>query len=199
MAPVTERSALELARAIRRHEVSAAEVVEAHIERHLRFGPRVNALVADRFAAARQEAAAADRRVAGETEEELPPLLGVPFTVKESIALLGMPQSAGLMARRDLRSAQTAPVIQRLIDAGAIPLGVTNTSELTLWIESENRVYGRTNNPYDGRRTAGGSSGGEAAAVGCGGSPFGIGSDIPGSIRIPAFLRGVLGHQPSSG
>src|SRR5207237_4863970 len=80
-----------------------------------------------------------------------------------------------------------------------IPLGVTNTSELTLWIESSNRVYGRTSNPYDARRTAGGSSGGEGAAVGSGGSPFGVAADIAGSIRIPAFFCGVFGHKPSPG
>jgi fatty acid amide hydrolase 2 len=201
MSTLTERSALELAGAIRRADVSATDVVEAHIERHVRFAPRINAVVAERFAAARLEAAAADQRIAAAdaNEAELPPLLGVPFTVKESIAVTGMPQSAGLVARASVRSSQNAPVVERLIEAGAIPLGVTNTPELTLWIESENRVYGRTSNPYDARRTAGGSSGGEGAAVGCGGSPFGIGSDIGGSIRIPAFFCGVFGHKPSSG
>jgi fatty acid amide hydrolase 2 len=89
--------------------------------------------------------------------------------------------------------------VQRLIDAGAIPLGVTNTSELSLWIESFNRLYGSTRNPYDGARAAGGSSGGEGAAVGSGGSPFGVGSDIGGSIRVPAFFCGVFGHKPSPG
>ncbi len=89
--------------------------------------------------------------------------------------------------------------MKRLIDAGAIPLGVTNTSELTLWIESENPLYGRTNNPYDLSRTAGGSSGGEGAAVGSGGSPFGVGADIGGSIRVPALFCGVFGHKPSAG
>ena len=89
--------------------------------------------------------------------------------------------------------------MQRLVDAGAIPLGVTNTSELTLWIESENPVYGRTNNPYDRRRTAGGSSGGEGAAVGAGGSVFGVGADIGGSIRVPALFCGVFGHKPTPG
>jgi fatty acid amide hydrolase 2 len=110
-----------------------------------------------------------------------------------------MPLSAGLVARRDYRALESASAVQRLIDAGAIPLGVTNTSELTLWIESDNRVYGRTNNPYDSSRTAGGSSGGEGAAVGCGGSPFGLASDIAGSIRIPGLFCGVFGHKPSSG
>lgn len=200
MTALTERSASDLARAIREGEVSAAEVVEAHIERHIRCAPRVNALVAERFQAARSEAAAADRRVASaEPGTSLPPLLGVPFTVKESIALAGMPNSAGLVARRDHRAGASATAVQHLIDAGAIPLGVTNTSELTLWIESVNRVYGRTSNPYDSRRVAGGSSGGEGAAVGCGGSPFGVAADIAGSIRVPALWCGVFGHKPTSG
>jgi fatty acid amide hydrolase 2 len=103
------------------------------------------------------------------------------------------------VARREYRSTSTAPAVQRLIDAGAIPLGVTNTSELTLWLESHNRLYGRTSNPYDLKRTAGGSSGGEGAAVGSGGSPFGVGSDIAGSIRVPALFCGVFGHKPSAG
>ena len=92
---------------------------------------------------------------------------------------------------------RSATAVQRLIDAGAIPLGVTNTSELTLWIESENRVWGRTDNAYDATRTAGGSSGGEGAAVGTGFAPIGLGTDIGGSIRLPAFFNGVFGHKPS--
>jgi fatty acid amide hydrolase 2 len=194
---ITSRSAVALAGAIRAGELTAVDVVSAHIELHRRFASRVNALVADRFEAALQEAAAADALVA--SGGELPALLGVPFTVKETIALEGMPQSAGLVARGEYRSTSTAPAVQRLIDAGAIPLGVTNTSELTLWLESHNRLYGRTSNPYDRARTAGGSSGGEGAAVGCGGSPFGVGSDIAGSIRVPALFCGVFGHKPSAG
>jgi fatty acid amide hydrolase 2 len=199
-APLTERSALELARAIRRRELTASEVVEAHIALHERVAVRVNALAAERFELARGEAAAADRLLrAAADEAELPPLLGVPFTVKESIALTGMPQSAGLLAREHHLASRSAPAVQRLLDAGAIALGVTNTSELTLWIESSNRLYGRTNNPFDPTRTAGGSSGGEGAAVGSGGSPFGLGSDIGGSIRVPALFCGVFGHKPSCG
>jgi fatty acid amide hydrolase 2 len=208
MTPVTERSALELARAIRSGELTSVEVVEAHIARHQAWAPRVNAVIADRFEAARAEAESADARVAAARapaarssagEGELPLLLGVPFTVKESIAVAGMPNAAGLVSRGEHRAPASAPVVQRLLDAGAIALGVTNTSELTLWIESENRLYGRTSNPYDPSRAAGGSSGGEGAAVGCGGSPFGVAADVGGSIRIPAFFCGVFGHKPSSG
>jgi fatty acid amide hydrolase 2 len=200
MPEVTERSALELAAAIRRREVSAEDVVTAHIELLRGAASRLNAIAADRFDAARQEAADADARLAhGGDGEELPPLLGVPFTVKESIAVEGMPNAAGTLARADVRAPSSAPTVQRLRGAGAIPLGVTNTSELTLWIESDNPLYGRTNNPYNPRRSAGGSSGGEGAAVGSGGVPFGLGSDIAGSIRVPALFCGVFGHKPSAG
>jgi fatty acid amide hydrolase 2 len=198
--PILSRSVLSLARAIRARELSASEVVEVYIERHQRLAPRINALAADRFGLARQEAAVADELLrSARRDDHLPPLLGVPFTVKESIALAGMPQSAGLVARKDCLATVSAPAVQRLLDAGAIALGVTNTSELTLWIETSNRLYGRTNNPYDRARTAGGSSGGEGAAVGSGASPFGLAADIAGSIRVPALFCGVFGHKPSSG
>ncbi len=189
---------------IRRREATSAEVVEAHIALLQRVNPRLNAIVADRYDQAREQAAAADQRVAnaglrGADSADLPLLLGVPFTVKESIALAGMPHTAGLESRREIRATRNATAVKRLVDAGAIPLGVTNVSELTLWIESDNPVYGRTNNPYDQTRTAGGSSGGEGAAVGAGGAPFGVAADVGGSIRIPALFCGVFGHKPSAG
>lgn len=134
---------------------------------------RINAVAVNRYDAARADADAADARVAAAADAEaLPPFLGVPCTIKESIAMAGMPNSAGLVSRQALRSNANAPTVQRMIDAGAIPLGVTNTPELCLWIETENRQYGRTNNAYSANRTAGGSSGGEGAAVGSGGSPW---------------------------
>jgi len=197
--PITERSATSLARAIRSGELTASQVVEAHIALLERFAPKINAIAADRFEGARADARAADERIAAGAGSELPPLLGVPFTVKETIAVRGMPLTGGVPARRDQRAGDNAPAVQRIIDAGAIPLGVTNVSELTLWIESDNRLYGRTSTPYDPARTAGGSSGGEGAAVGSGGSPFGLASDIAGSIRIPALFCGVFGHKPSGG
>ena len=197
---LTERSATDLARAIRTGETSSRDVVEAHIEQIQRTHARINAVVVDRFDAARADADEADARVAAATDAEaLPPLLGVPCTIKESIAMAGMPNCAGLVSRSAWRCTENAPTVQRMIDAGAIPLGVTNTPELCLWIETENRQYGRTNNAYDRRRTAGGSSGGEGAVVGSGGSPLGLGADIGGSIRIPAFFNGVFGLKPTPG
>ena len=198
--PLTERSATDLARAIRTQETSSRDVVEAHIERIEHMQERINAVVVDRFDAARADADAADARVAATANlDELPPFHGVPCTSKESIAMAGMPNCAGLVSRNQYRSTENAPVVQRMIDAGAIPLGVTNTPELCLWIETENRQYGRTNNAYSANRTAGGSSGGEGAVIGSGGSPFGLGADIGGSIRIPAFFNGVFGMKPSPG
>lgn len=198
--PLTRRSATDLAVAIRAGEVTSQEVVDAHIEVLQRHHPRINAVVHERYEDARREAAAADERVAGAADPaELPPLLGVPCTIKESIGVQGMPNCAGVVARGEHRAPRTATVAQRVLDAGPILLGLTNVSELTMWVETENRHYGRTSNPYDPRRTAGGSSGGEGAAVGCGGSPFGLGTDLGGSIRLPAFFNGVFGHKPSAG
>ena len=197
--PLTERSALDLARGIREGEVTSREIVEAHVARLREVQPRINAVAADRFEAALEDADAADRRVAEASDaDELPPLLGVPCTIKESIALAGMPNCAGLISRREHRATETAPAAARVLEAGAIPLAVTNVSELTMWIESQNFVYGRTRNVYDQTRVAGGSSGGEGAAVGSGGSPIGLGTDIGGSIRLPAFFNGVFGHKCSA-
>ncbi len=197
---LTHRSGVALAAAIRAGDVTSREVVEAHIERFERVQPRVKPLAMERFDAAREEADAADRRIASAADgEDLPPLLGVPCTIKESIAVRGMPNAAGLVARKDHRADESAPAAQRLLDAGAICLGVTNTSELCMWIESDNRLYGRTRNAYDPRRIAGGSSGGEGSAIGSGAAPFGLGSDIGGSIRLPSFFNGIFGHKASPG
>jgi len=210
--PVTERSATALARAIREGEVSSREVVEAHIEVLRRREPELGAMVCDRFDAALADADAVDEYIRDPTDSAgsgvqvaegvrsapTGEFLGVPCTVKESISVEGMPLTAGVVARRGEVAQETAPTAARLLATGAIHLGATNTSELTMWVESENRLYGRTNNAYDARRTAGGSSGGEGAVVGSGGAPIGLGSDIGGSIRLPAFFNGVFGHKSSS-
>jgi fatty acid amide hydrolase 2 len=111
----------------------------------------------------------------------------------------GMPATFGCRNRQGTHSRADATVVARARAAGAIPLGVTNVPEWGMWYETYNDVYGRTNNPYDLRRTAGGSSGGEGALVGAGGTAFGIGTDIGGSIRMPAAFCGVYGHKPSNG
>ncbi len=191
------RSATSLAASIAEGELSSAEVVEAHIDRIVEVNGRINAVVQTRFDAARQEAVAADAlQRAG---AELPPLHGVPCTIKECFAVAGHQQTAGLVSRIGVRARRDATCVARLREAGAIPLGLTNLSELCMWLESSNRVYGRTSNPYDLRHIVGGSSGGEGAIVAAGASPFGLGSDIGGSIRLPAFFCGVFGHKPSGG
>ncbi len=192
-------SATSLARQIRLRQVSSREVVDAHIAHIETVNPILRAVVRDRFSEARQEADAADSRVQQGNTEDLPPLWGVPCTIKESFALRGMPNSGGLLARKDVIADFDAVAVSRLKGAGAIPLGVTNVSELCMWMESHNPVYGRTGNPYDPGRIAGGSSGGEGAIVGSGASPFGLGADIGGSIRMPAFFGGVFGHKATGG
>jgi fatty acid amide hydrolase 2 len=201
--PLLLASATRLARLIRDGEVSSREAVDAHIAHIERVNPKINAVVKDRFLEARREADEADALTratrAGGAPSPLPPFHGVPCTIKEAFALRGMPNSSGLVSRKSIVSESDATGVARLRAAGAIPLGVTNVSELCMWMESNNRVYGRTSNPYDVRRTAGGSSGGEGAIVGSGASPFGLGSDVGGSIRMPAFFNGVFGHKPSGG
>jgi fatty acid amide hydrolase 2 len=193
------KSGSELARLIREGECRALEVVERHIERLERVNSRLNAVVRERFDAARQEAVEADTLAEMAPASDLPPFHGVPCTIKESCALRGMPNSSGLVSRAGIVAGEDAPPVARLRAAGAIPLGVTNTSEITAWPGADNRVYGRTGNAYDPDYQCGGSSGGEGAIIGAGGSPFGLGTDIGGSIRIPAFANGVFGHKPSAG
>ena len=192
-------SATRLAARIRAGETSSERAVAVHIEHARRTHGRIHAIVADRFDAAMAEARLADAHLARHGRDGLPPLFGVPCSIKECFALEGMPQSAGLVSRRAFRATSDAPAVARLRAAGAIPMGVTNTSELCMWMETSNRLYGRTNNPYDPTRTAGGSSGGEGALVGAGAAPFGLGSDVGGSIRMPAFFNGVFGHKPTPG
>jgi fatty acid amide hydrolase 2 len=190
-------SGKQIAQRIRAGKLTSVEAVTRHIAHIQRVNPALNAVVADRFEIALAEARAADRRT--RRGGRLPPYHGVPCTIKECFALAGMPNTAGVTRRIGLYPERDAAAVRRLRDAGAIPLGVTNTSEGCMWMESDNHVYGRTNNPYDPTRIVGGSSGGEAAIIGAGGSPFGLGSDVGGSIRLPAFFNGVFGHKPSGG
>jgi fatty acid amide hydrolase 2 len=197
MSDLLTTSVRELARRVRSRTLSSLELVDAHIAQIERVNPVLNAVVRERFEEARVEARRADARQA--RGDDLPPLHGVPCTIKEAFALTGMPNTSGLLARKGFLATEDAAAVAKLRAAGAIPLGVTNVSELCMWLESNNRVYGRTNNPYDPARIAGGSSGGEGAIVAAGASPFGLGSDVGGSIRLPAFFNGIFGHKPSGG
>ncbi|RMF16888.1 MAG: amidase [Candidatus Dadabacteria bacterium] len=190
-------SATRLAEMIRAREVTSRDVVDAHIAWAQVVNPQLNAIVENRFDAARTEADAIDEQIAA--GQDPGPFGGVPCTIKECFAFAGMPNSSGLVARRDIRPTADATAVARIRNAGAVPLGVTNISELCMWMETNNRVYGRTNNPYNPAHIVGGSSGGEGAIIGSGASPFGLGSDIGGSIRMPAFFNGVFGHKPTGG
>jgi fatty acid amide hydrolase 2 len=172
--------------------------VQAHIDETQRWNPLINAVVATRYEQALEEAQLADSRLK-QDPDGLGPLHGVPCTIKESVAFAQMPNSSGLVARADKRPERSAPAVERLRRAGAIPIGVTNVSELCMWMETDNKLYGRSSNPYDVTRTPGGSSGGEGAIVGAGASPVGLGADVGGSIRMPAFFCGVFGHKPTGG
>ncbi|MBK8326349.1 MAG: amidase [Moraxellaceae bacterium] len=193
-----KQSAISLAADIKAKKISSRAVVEAHIAQIKCVNPRLNALIFDRFAQALREADQADALIASTKDiNSLPPLLGVPCTIKDTFEFEGMPQAVGMVSRKDIYGQKDAYAVAVLRKAGAIPLGVTNTPELAMWYETYNRVYGRTKNAYDRGRITGGSSGGEGAIVGAGASPFGLGSDVAGSIRMPAFFNGVFGHKAS--
>lgn len=197
---LTELSLTALQARLRRRELRASDLVEAHIAQIQTVNPLINAVVIDRFAAAREEAKAADARLQAATDPStLPPLLGIPCTVKEFFAVAGQPQTGGMVAYRDRRPAADSTVVERLKSAGAILVGLTNVPEGGMWMETWNKLYGRTQNPWNVQHTSGGSSGGEGAIVGAGGAVFGIGSDIGGSVRIPAAFCGTVGHKPSGG
>jgi amidase len=192
---LVKRSAAALAAAIRSKEVSAVEVVDAFAARIEARNPDVNAIVVLRLDEAREEARAADVRLA--RGGDCGPLHGVPYTAKEVIPVAGLPATNGTLLQADLVADRDAVAVRRMRDAGAILLGKTNLSELSLFWNSVNLVYGATSNPHDATRTAGGSSGGEAAALAASLSPVGIGSDLSGSIRAPAHWNGVFGLKVS--
>jgi fatty acid amide hydrolase len=189
--------AAELARFVAQGSVTAREVVEAHIARVEAVNPVLNALVVKRYDAALAEADAVDcRRAAG---EPLGSLAGVPVTIKESLDVAGLPSSYGLLSLASVIAASDGAYVARLRRAGAIVIGKTNLSQLMIFIESDNPVYGRSNNPWNLERSPGGSSGGEGASVASGCAPLGFGSDIGGSIRNPATSCGVVGFKPTAG
>jgi Asp-tRNA(Asn)/Glu-tRNA(Gln) amidotransferase A subunit family amidase len=186
-----------MAAAIRHKQVTPTKLVEAHLERIARLNPKLNAFVHIDAAGAFSQAKAAEVRIA--TGEVLGPLHGVPITIKSSIDVAGWPCTCGSRLRADYVVKADAPLVARLRRAGAILLGNTNTPEFLMAYETDNRVTGRTNSPWDIERTPGGSSGGEAAAIAARCSAGGVGSDGGGSIRIPAHFSGICGLKPTPG
>src|SRR5712691_49452 len=192
---LTTKSATELAALIRSRAVSPVEVVEAHLRRIERINPSLNAIVTVSADALEQARVAEAALMSG----EIGPLLGLPLTVKDTIDTKGLRTTSGSRLRANHFPDRDATVVARLKAAGAIILGKTNTAEMAIPYETNNPVFGRTNNPHDLNRTAGGSSGGEAAAIAAGLSPAGIGSDLSGSIRVPAHFCGIAGLKPTIG
>jgi amidase len=198
MNQILSASGTRQAELVRRGEVSAVELINAHLARIDEVNPSLNAVVEVLRDSALREAEAVDwRRAAGES---LRPLEGVPFSIKDSIEVAGTVCSAGTLGfQHRKRSERDATLIARLRAAGAIPIARTNLPDLLFAFESENLISGRTNNPYDLTRTPGGSSGGEAALIAACGSPLGLGSDAAGSVRLPAHYCGIASLKPTSG
>ena len=190
------KTAMELAAMIRAGDVASREVVDAHLQRIEEVNGYVNALTLTLADAARTAAIAAD---SASKADRARPLHGVPFTIKENIDLLGTPTTDGLPAKAEAMPTRNAPIVERMLGAGAIPLGRTNMPELGARLDTDNPLRGRTRNPWNGALTPGGSSGGEGAAIATGMSPLGLGNDIGGSVRNPAYCCGIASLKPSIG
>ncbi|XP_077268343.1 fatty-acid amide hydrolase 2-B [Temnothorax americanus] len=198
-------SATTLALKIRNRQLTSEDVVTSYIERIKEIQPILNCVVAERFAKALKEARICDELLKSQDAPSVEflakekPLFGIPFTTKDCIAVENMQQTAGLVVRKNIVVDKDAEAIKLMKSAGAILLALTNVSELAMWWESSNCLFGITKNPYNTRHIVGGSSGGEGCLQAAAGSPLGIGSDIGGSIRMPAFFNGIFGHKPSKG
>jgi Asp-tRNA(Asn)/Glu-tRNA(Gln) amidotransferase A subunit family amidase len=190
-------SATSLAAQIRSKAVSPVEVAQAHLDRIQRLNSKFNAFVDVQPELVLAQARAAENALA--RGESIGPLHGVPLSIKSSIDVVGHRCEAGSRLRAGYVPTRDAPLVTRLRAAGAVVLGVTNCPEYLMAWETDNLLHGRTNNPWDLARTAGGSSGGEAAAIAAGLSAGGVGSDGGGSIREPAHFCGICGLKPTPG
>lgn len=197
MSELTYLSAVNMAQQIREKKISPVELAEAHLAKIARLNPKLNAFVHVEPEQVRREAREAEAMVM--RSETLGPLHGVPISIKSSLDVAGLRCESGTRLRAGHVATEDAPLVARLRQAGAVILGVTNTPELLMAWETDNLLYGRTNNPWGLERTPGGSSGGEAAAIAAGMSAGGVGSDGGGSIRVPAHFSGICGLKPTPG
>jgi Asp-tRNA(Asn)/Glu-tRNA(Gln) amidotransferase A subunit family amidase len=196
MTSLVSKSLTSLAEMIRTREVSPVEVVEAHLARIEELNSKLNAIVTlapDLLDRAREAEQALVRDV------NQGPLHGIPLTIKDTIETAGLRTTSGSRMRAEFVPTHDAPAVARLKAAGAIILGKTNAAEMAMDYTADNPVFGRTNHPLDSSLTPGGSSGGEAVSIATGMSPGGLGSDLAGSIRIPAHFCGIAGLKPSTG
>src|SRR5215469_13854499 len=194
MMEIVFSSSTQLAAAIREGHVSATEVLEAHLAQIERYNPALNAIVTMDVEHAREQAREADKAMA--RGELWGPLHGVPFSLKDALSTAGMRTTTGFPPL-DPVPQDDSTVTARLKAAGSIPLGKTNVAMLLADYQSNNPIFGRTHNPWNIKRTPGGSSGGAAAALAAGMTPFEIGTDLSGSIRIPAHFCGLFGLKPT--
>jgi amidase len=196
MAEITSLSATQLAAFVRDRRLSPVEVVEAYLRRIEELNPALNAIVTLAPDLMEQARAAEARVMQG---EDVGPLHGLPITIKDTIDTAGLKTTSGSRLRADHVPAFDAPAVARLRAAGALILGKTNTAEMAMDYTADNPLFGRTNNPHDASLTPGGSSGGEAAAIAAQLSAGGLGTDLAGSIRIPAHFCGIAGLKPGCG
>ncbi len=193
---ITSLSAAQMAEHVRNKEFSPVAVVQAHRDRIEKLNPRLNAFINLRPQALSEARLAEDAVMRGDA---LGPLHGVPISIKSAIAVAGSPWETGTRLRAGMVAETDAPLVARLKAAGGIVLGTTNVPEMLMAYESDNLLYGRSNNPWDVERTPGGSSGGESAAIAAGMSAGGVGSDGGGSVRVPAHFCGICGLKPTPG
>ena len=189
--------ARRIAALIAARDLSSTEAVDHFLSRFGAVNGRLNAVVVDLADSARRAAAKVDEALS--RGEKLGPLAGVPVTIKECFDLVGTASTFGLASRRGEIESKDDPHVAALRAAGAIPIAKTNLPQLMIFTETDNPLYGRTNNPWDAERSCGGSSGGEAAVIAAGGSPLGLGNDIGGSLRVPAAFCGITSIRPTAG
>ncbi len=196
MSELTELTIAEAARLLRLHSISAAELVTAHVERIAKVDPLVKAFLRATPEMYEKQAEAADEKL---RRRDGGPLTGIPLAVKDVLCVKGIETTAGSKILRGFKPPYTGTAVQRLFDAGAVMLGVTNCDEFAMGSSTENSGYYPTHNPWDLDRVPGGSSGGSAAAVAAGEAMIAVGTDTGGSIRQPAAVCGVVGMKPTYG
>ncbi len=196
MSELTELTIAEAARLLRLHSISVAELVTAHVERIAKVDPLVKAFLRATPEMYEKQAEAADEKL---RRREGAPLTGIPLAVKDVLCVKGIETTAGSKILRGFKPPYTGTAVQRLFDAGAVMLGVTNCDEFAMGSSTENSGYYPTHNPWDLDRVPGGSSGGSAAAVAAGEAMIAVGTDTGGSIRQPAAVCGVVGMKPTYG
>jgi len=197
LADLSRTTAVELASAIRARKVSSTEAVDAAIAVIERLNPKLLAFCTPTLDAARADARAIEQKIA--RGEPVGPLAGVPISIKDLILTKGVRTTGGCMAYADLVPEEDDVAVERVRAAGAIVLGKTNVAQLLMFIETDNPVFGRTNHPQNTARSPGGSSGGEGALLAAGASALGLGTDLGGSVRVPAAFCGVFGLKPTYG